>query len=1336
MSQKLKPSTRNFGYIDRRVLSTHKPFDVLDIGTNIKIDPMGKIALRDGYDARFDTRPTWAERTTPLATRTIRDDLATSAVLESAWIPLRRKCVCEGASGGTKYVFALECWAKGAAVALKLHRAAVDANGDPAWDGTVGYEVETHTSDGGAFTYTGNDAVAGNQLWIEGSMVMSADKSKLYVAVVLRDDSAATAGNNWSQLCVYQLDGIYNAGAFSGAGAPDTKTQLQLENVGAPVELVVDSDDCWTHDVDISIHESGALAGSPVVVAGYWSNTTPGYIIKIRRCNASVDSLYITPAAGDIIANNIYGITLELNTGGGSNLFSLSYVKDTGALEYIRLLNFNTGFLSATVPTDGAAVTITTTFYSQVSPRLWTTKPAMAVDAAGDVHFLYLLDSNDFVYAFYDISAGNVTLTDLTSLFDLASSYYTHVLFDYLCNWDFIVRGSGSTLCVFVYYVENDTTGYRIRRCQSIDGSAFAVASGYVHVSVQANTKNVMFVSCDRTILTTAPRRMTFFDINDLAGVYQVDFMGLNQDQDLSLSTIWLEALHEMMLPQVDGTTVKTLFGQFSDSRFRKRTSSSWHWEELENTMDLNNSAESWWQRLTPSLVNGGLALASTPNPTPKARFYDRDGVLRAGLGVGAGLTPIWYGLINRKFFDNSGTDNYADHYLDVSPLQSPKTMMVAPTTGDITILGVSRRNEVTTHNLANLVAGGVEATYNDPEAASPSPWFSGADYRYRPACHIRKGSRFDEENLDGVWAVLDFDTEFSPTLSVQDGDRQLNVKLRAFYVSVSFIYDGYQESQRFNWGGVIPNLAGVTGVDADGNDIYQALMRDLNDHLPVVGGLGVRTIHCALMGAFQRTANNILIMPYFGVKIKLPTWNSVAVGRLNPRITAARVWLGEIYSASQTIDQTFFKPAKTVVVSQKDAFKDEWERGERVWESISGNFTHGDGAGNEWPVVIDLDDILRMDASGNYEEINGHADDVFDSTFGLQRSAFPEAYHDVIEIGGKTILGGVRIDGADRPSRTLISAVRTTGISRVDTPDVFPDQLAIDHRFKVRALAKLDDRTVIIVGDTGIGVLDVFSREFKALQGNFGTDSADSVTDISVGREGIGFLFDGRFRLFEGLTDPKTISEQVSDDSAVGGIIGIVSTSDKTDCWAFYLGKHNRLVLIFRVSPYAATDIPVFIYDLLKEPKGWAQAWFLDAFKCGCVGVDDKLIWSDGANIFDYPVGTTDNGVAFNPDVRLPDIPAPDGQQISIERFSMKHKIDTPGGSFIATVIRDRDTSLNITHTMDDSSSITTDTRNLNAATGRAARREMSLRIQATQPSSFDIEEVAMEGLLVENKY
>ncbi len=1263
--------------------SVDKPFEVADVAKDVKVNPDGRLVLRDGYAQGFTVRPEWFDGTTLHSNRKIAD-VVPAGLGNSVNLSQRRNCILEGVNSatGTRYIFATAYIDK-AIPAVYLWRGTVSANGETvSW--SAPYIVQVGRL---ARSYTAADTASpGTQIWIEWSMAFNAAQTTLYIASIERDDPdpASGVGNNYSKLRAWKIENPYAADV-----ANFTQTQLDLHSDGTKT-VTIDSNDALTHDIDIAVDS----LGRPTVAYGYYNAATSRYEIQIRAVHSGFYDTepFVMTEAG----YHLYGLKLYYNTVDGK--MYLAYVRDeiAGAGQSIRLTSWANG---ETDPSPAASMVVITTAFqieTTATNSLWTSGCVMTADSAGAMHFLYRRDdafeNGNMQHSKY---SGGVVTTILLPFtlkdYSTDAGVFTYILRGDLTNWDFVVKGGGVTCCVFIYYVEyHATLGYRIKRCESIDGGTFAIVPGYVHVSQQPGTKHCVYLCTDRVARSTPMRRLMFIDYGSTGP--NVDLYFLSQEKDASLSQVSIEAMHEMSLPQVTGSPIQTTFVQCDDSRFYKRDSTMYHWEVLENTFDYDNAEEAWWRRLTPTIVNGGLALTQAPDPTPHAHFHDRNSVLRAGLGLGSKIVPIRYGLLNRKIYDGTGAYNYADHFLDVTPLQPPTSDILMPTV--LFRTAICYIDERASNNWFG-VAGTNPAFYNL------------RNENYRRFAHLPEGA-----SMENGYVI---DPDFHPNQNFAASTAH-SIFIRVFRFGLTFIYDGFEESQIYH----------IPAINVVGHYERQ------------LGGVRIPANTGLLWVGVGTTAGGTHIpRSFITVNLRLPRWDkrpdwtANPISWWNPRLTAIRVWMADVQSPEEKLEQSVFYPAKTIIVSKAahETWKDEWHNGEKAWtiNAAGTYFEHNSNVlGEHWPVVIDMNDYLNMFAKGDYESINGHSDVDFDTTYGLNRSPFMESYKYALELGDKTIYGGVRIDGVDRPNRMLISAKRSDEGSLYNTPSVTPDNLAKDFRFNIAGLSQVDDDTPVVCGDLGIVTMDARDLATRNTHTGVGVTAHDSIVKFPGG---IGFLSDTLIRRYIGYGDPDYFGREIVLGSEVGGYSGISDLSDRTDCWAFYLGRHNQLLLFLRVSPYAAGNILAFRYDYIRE--GWFRMGLADAFKCGCTGIDGELFWTSGYKIFSYPYAGNDNGVALNPLYRFADDRIPEEAEVDIERLFVTHK--TAGANLIATVIRDRGGLANIAHTITASATRVNTSRKLDASTGRRARREVSLQLSATGATTFEIEEIGISGVLME---
>ena len=1280
---------KKFGGINRDTSTIDRNSASADVNRDFEIDPSGRLVKRDGYALKYANCAQSFGYTTPVANRIVN---ASDIVIANnfTWNSHRRKTVLVGSNGGSTYVFAgrLNYLVSSKVLSLILHRGVEGADGEITWKTTTSTNaVGKLTLSASVLDFGGNSAAPGShndQDWLDYSMVLDSANDTIYVALVKRNDGDATSGENKSVLSVLKITNIYNA-TWSSAGTPAWAEVQEVENIdtgGANADDAIQS-------VDLEIDGAGFLH----LIYEYYDEGDDKYYIYTRKSNVTAENMsgfggvaILTESGGDMHAPVI--VTTPGGDGGASETIYIAYMLNaaTDKINYRSYAANSNPAAGAGSPTSLATSPVVTGTGATSSLKSWC-GCALAVATGGDLHFLYRTTITNLLHV-YIPSGGSesaVTVNDRSGLPTAAyDATYGAPTMNFTC-WDLVVKNTHA----WIYFSDSGSPAIglasqnlaRVMLKQRKGSANFAslVVPDSVE-QINATNEHHAFYATYRREESDCKRRFNYIHA-DATNRY---FKYLRSGRSLSEGSFTIESMIEYDMPQIDGAPIQTIVIQTSENRFYKRNDDLPEWMLLEGTMNIINSAEGWYDRMKATIANGGLSYTAAPNPDDHARFYVRKGKLRAMMGLGQAQGGMAYQMIDRYYFTNDVEHRYRGYQMDVNPFLTP------PSSDNLQAGANTATRAVTAIYNGHLVgqgAGGTAELTDDPDHVLSDD--------YRPF-GLKTTIQTNPES----------DVDFEP---VENLHILAEGEMKAFYVALSFIYDGSQESQLFQ----IPS-GNISINTQDGYNLDPYISIPLN--AVWVGWVQDR----------QRNIGGPKNRPYLALQLQMQSWNSTDVDRANLRITSIRVWLGELLTPKQSIEETVFHPAKEVIVAQKNQFKDEKHFGESEWAWSAPNFIA--------TTIIDMNDYLASQASGSYSMINGHSyiDFKREAEKGFTLSPFPESVKYVTMFDDMPVMAGVRIDAKDHPDTVLFPAIRSEqGFSNI-MPDVLPDRVQFD--FPIVGIERIDDQTALFIGSAGETVkYNILQRAvIERGTGQVGAVAPDSIKRVDVGYSKTMYVADKKLWLHDRF-NPKSIGEAIesdSDDSTpFKGLTDLTTTSD---AWTFHLSKLQKTILIF------PTENLAFVFDWLR--KAWSDVGFVDVrsdtFACGTEGIDGELFFSDGENVFTYPSGTTDNTASIVPIWRSADREMPDNADVDLERMLVTYKLTAITGSptLKISLIRDRGQLTDHVETFPASSTITRVKRNIDF--GTKVRRELAVKIEVNSPLSvgaMEIESITIDGIALE---
>jgi len=837
--------------------------------------------------------------------------------------------------------------------------------------------------------------------------------------------------------------------------------------------------------------------------------------------------------------------------------------------------------------------------------------------------------------------------------------------------------------------VAKDVKLFPATRVSKRDGYQKLYHSPYVYASDPnsdiAQPTVLPTVSPDTTIDPITPVKKTVTPVALTLGSSDITLPGGGTDK------LKIKAIHHYPMRTKWGIEMRHVV-QMNDERFYKYSfGANAGWVALENTYKIDNTTDWWYKRLLPTVANGGLDVSTIPISEVRARFFDVGGTLRAGIGLGAKKTPIWYDWIDRYFFTNDAGNKYTDNYLDVTPLQPPRD--------DVVVAPAVKVNNLYT-NPAEADAWNKFAVYSgDAVIATAYSWFPAlpAGLRNRLVGFFNYKVADDGKITDVIWS-----NGVTPSKDVIPHEENSIY----FFVGISYMY-GYQESQihvvkaenidtswQTTWGHpelIIPNTV-VVGMSFD---------RYMGDIISVKLKLGLTTLE---------TIDD----------------NSYPI-KTSQRITGVRIWLGRLGNKNDKPENVLFYPVKDVKVSSNDTFKsndlDGIIQGNHVWKR--GTHDPADPLGFTtdfyyYLALIDVNDWLAGLDSGDAASVMGHSLYLEDTTKKLTASPFLEAYRYAELVKGVPYYAGIRL-GVNNPVENEFAMMWATAFSDTGgmtqgasaiTPDIInPESNAYVAKTPIKNIRKLDDNTLGIVTENS--VINFDATHIKPSDENEGGSTSP---DSAVTQEnGVISYRSGAITRYDGV-EQRELSLRIKKSDDGGTYKGLDDVYNDTTVHSFFSKKLQKL---FVFVEFASNDWTIFVFDYVS--REWLRYDFYHQFKCGCVAVDGQLDFSDGTYIYRFPLGIDDAGQPINWLVRSADVNWDSRLEIAMNSIYAYFKSTT--SVIKASLFRDRETT-----PVDISFPARTtpgDTWENVPETTNHAQRTIAVQLQSTTPSTTEVVEI-----------
>ena len=1157
----------------------------------------------------------------------------------------KRKTMAVGLDGGVQYLFSaviatyflsvdLEDQASGYYQEVRIYRSALGADGvSNEWDRGAFAE---YTANALARNNTGAGYAVTDEYFIECSMVMNAAKRRLYLAVALHIDGET------DYVRLFDLNNLY--------GDLSDVTWTERKHAGNSIEtLTVASDERATHDIDIDIDDTGKVH-IPVIIRidgsefeteniHYWKFNPLSLTFTFDGITTGAETeglvLKTIPIIGDatqqmcMIYKSIQSIAGDDNALWG--IYRIIFdIDEFPVVANAVVLGYNQHVYSASSYNFGAS---------------------LAIDSDG---------TPVICYREQDTGSRVVIVIGTDSIIEVCDNLYLGLgVFNGVVNtgtnYDFIVKDG----LICVYYSRSLTEDERI-----VDGAVCRlVRKVFIYDTTDADYTGSFgeeelvgesewinrYVSCYNTYESDCLKRV---QIIVEANEYN-RFNYIRQDRAhhtlAGANAVVQKSVHRYNAAGVDGLDKLTVLQcecLEGDTKYRFYYRGAWHWNLLEGQMDE---------------VNESIIQETTIND--RARFWDNNGILRAGCGIEDGNTPIWYGLIDRQIYRNEARYALRGRRFRLAELPPP----------DIDIAVISEVPVL----YAEIIADDAESqNFYDKESLDANnagvPWkfdvIDQGDTRTIEGFAFR-GSRvshkFKTVNDGFLQALADYlTTDLGETTYIGfANNEELKLPYTEFFVGFAYRYDNGQISQI------------TTQAETD----------------PFVLGVDIRDYDSDMFANAQAGVNPVMYNGWLHLDLQIPRWE---LGGSNPRRTSLIVLMAELTSKGQTKtdDTLVWKPWKEFAIAMpyRDPFNPEPNNEESQWTIIQGDqvaYKSGQkldwGAFNKNLLTETAVDYIGTGAILNKEPLEKHTLD---------------GYVQAIVAGGRPFYLGIRLNDEKLEEAFIWGVDSINGGAYYVSPDVISPAFMNLCKFLIKGGKSFNTSNIVIIGDTDIeygsveGEGNAANWLIRGTEQDVGCLARDSIVNLAeVGYDnGMGTLYidnNGYTRLFQsygsrivgndvfkafvrGYKAETPVAPDVvatRHETSYGGLESLAASN----AMAIYLAQYRLLMIGFPSSSL------MLVRNFAAEGgEEWAEWRFANVPLAWCVAPEGYLLFTDGAQLFKWDgSATTDDGTAIQPQGILADVPVPINGVAEVARIGASYILAgtvSPLPTLKLTVIRD----------------------------------------------------------------
>jgi len=1266
-----KPDISVQSGIKRQIESTDRPVYMPNHILNQVQKQVGVWERRDDQGYLYPDRNNHVEYTTPKVQRGVDDTDTDDINVEYGryYNSAKRKTIAIGVNGGKTYYFSgvIKSYVKSASgyVRLKLYRGEVMADGV-----TIEWSNYAHHTSIAGISHSYDP-----DQYLEYSMVISADYSKLYIAIVLRDGQAVDGYH--SRLRLIEVSNLYADDWDDGNVNPEWNI---ITRAGNDVLEYNGANEFLTHDVDLEIDDNGTLH----IVAGYQDVAAdPEFEFKYIRYTSGVWGNLIGVYSG-VAGINFYGCVLVINPvvpdDPNDQALYLAYMaQDAVSDDTIR---YKTWAVSASPPA-GQTVVDSSIYIGANASDCWAFGPVLCIDGDGTLVFGYRGSAFQLM-----VKVNDNTRAMMASYANIAEGHTLNG------NWDIIAK-DGIVLGYYGYwYIPGQEPYpsyiYDMRRVAMIYDTAdaeYTDGSFFDWERIELDPEKHLYVTAYRKYEADARKLLSYVNYTLEVGAHH-GFGFIRQDR----SDAVFKQPHSY---EGTGFTGKQNRGYGSDATQVESNLLVFQCEVYEDSDGVDKSYrfyERWnyYYRLLPGQMDdiNGAIIQETIVDT-KAHFWDRFRILRAGCGIEKDNRPIWYGDIDRRYYDNNMKNFYRDRLFRLAELPAPQVTSAA--NADENTIGVIIDGAI---DLIAYIALGAEVT------AKYTEFFGGGiDYGTGTLSGFMVTSPYktlhdrcyDDDPVNA-------DTAFEGGGAYENFDRGTYEPYHEVYLAFAYIYDELQVSQL---------------VPQETDDPYE-----------------IGTVFTLDGGGANPANREIYHNVVMQVEFRLP--NGISdLSRISRRITGIACFVGLKQNKGDTKWDVNYRLWQSYYVAKpfNEPFNDELENGDKQWTEVGNYLELGTDASGENAFL----DFRQYELNSGLEN---HLDYV-GSGLALNKDNlkhYLDGYERATVVQDRPFYLGVRVNGKKAPDMFTWAPNAVQAAVGFIVPDIISPAFSATTGFTIQNGKSYGENNLVVFGDTDIIWGDVSGSELewniRETKQDIGTNAPDSVALVAERKENeeeysLFFLSGKNGGKAFNLYGASPVTKDVNNDFVGGGnpsgsrvetTYKGVSSYSASDAIAIHLPNKRLFLLHFPTDGYT------LVRDFNAEDNVNTRFHWVE-FKFGynptaiALARDQYLVMTDGSNVFRFPDTSNDNldvDVAFAISGRLADIKIADFSTAELNRIYADYLV--AGTTITLRIVRDDGKRGDVVVTLPASSTYSEYTRRVGFQ--KPIREKLALLWEVTDPS------------------
>ena len=706
------------------------------------------------------------------------------------------------------------------------------------------------------------------------------------------------------------------------------------------------------------------------------------------------------------------------------------------------------------------------------------------------------------------------------------------------------------------------------------------------------------------------------------------------------------------------------------------------------------------WDLLLGQMDPGVRQIIQETQIEDKAHFIDNFGVLRAGCGIDEEQSPVWYGLINRRMYNNEVPQILQKRVFRKCLLEPPDIGAFEITSVD----GVGDDDIV----LNGIWIAGISHDYLDvlieqihADGLNAEPFFNTDALRSNISWFVWEGApargHFVTKVVDHPYLRLRDRRYF--TLHPDEWDIETDaLPFIEVFVGFAFEYDNGQVSQITTQNTPNPYKLGwdITGNDDEDFEIHYYS-------------------HLLVAMEFKR-------------------WDYIGGGVLDPRITAVHVMMGKKTDSTQTKYDVDYRLWKRIILAKDyndELFRDNPELGDSVWAVENGDIVEGG--------IVSL--TTKLDYGDYQRNLNAEGSDDYIGTgipiFRYEKS-YLEGYTRALYVNDRPIYMGVRINGVSKPNILTWGTDQVQFVVASIAPDLIDPAYIKPFKFDIQNGIRISERLFAIIGDNDIELGEISSdtpawswNETIQDRGTVAPDSIVKLAEIDAAGNAFGIFFLSKLKggfLLNEYTSEMITNDILKDLVAGGNADGLVRLPETikgmasltaSDAIAVYLSEYRIMLLHF------PTDGITLVRDFNAEQNanetgyGSGYAWLQWVFGKNPTAIyvapEGHMLFTNGEFIYRFPsTENDDDGVAIDWQIRYSDYPMPDNHSGELDEIGVKYKIT--GTTLKVTIIRNDGNQKDVSYTFPISS---VDVDKKKGYAGNPVMRKFTVKLEPTSASA-----------------